>query len=556
LYNDWVETAGMKWSPLGYLRVLLARALTMVALSSALAGATTLCVGPECTCPLDPAGVAEEGVSLYYSSFSDALVAAEDGDAILLAPGRYDATVERFPLKIEKAVAICSVSGPAETVFIGPPREAVFEVAAPGVEISGIGIEHMGTGITVLADDVVITGNRIELLPSASNVGTCGIWLAGARRAHVTENALIDCGLALAGPRVGTADSDQPALTGLFEVGHDPEWFTTHVITSNTVNGRPLMYCVGAMGYLSGAGTGQVIIAGCSGITISGLDISCASMGLQIAHCAGVRILDCEFQGNSLFGLYVVYSVDCSIVNVRATGNNHGLDVRASGRAELCSCIAEDNEQGVFLSYTQGTLLFDGSVYDNGVGVFLGNCNSGMLYGNRISANRLGIQAQHSEGLRIVRNQVTGNELSGVRLSPGSDRSTILDNCFETNGTNVLLVGVGGALLSRNIVARASLTGVYLWDSTGVMLESNYFIGNSVGLAATGATSNTVLRLNSIVGEGVFMRNLTLSDLDARFNWWGANDPAAVAERIEGSVQLEPLLENEPVLLDWTGICP
>ncbi|MDD3494262.1 MAG: NosD domain-containing protein, partial [Candidatus Thermoplasmatota archaeon] len=380
---------------------------------------------------VDPGSITEDTRATPPSSFRrlcDALAVAESEDTILLHPGRYDAAVERFPLQIEKAVTICSTGGPDETVFIGPPREAVFEVTAPGVEIRGIGIEHMGTGITVLADDVVITGNRIELLSSASNVGTCGVWLAGARRARVTENAFVNCGLALAGPRVGAADSDQPALTGLFEVGHDPEWFTTHVITGNTVNGRPLMYRVGAMGCLSGAGAGQVIIAGCSGVTISGLDISCASIGLQIAHCTEVRILDCNFHGNSLFGLYVAYSDGCSVMNVSATGNNHGLDVRASSGTELCSSIADGNEQGVFLSYTQGTLLFDGSVCDNGVGVFLGNCSSCALHGNSISANRLGIQAQHSEGLWIIRNQVTGNELSGIRLSPGSDRSTILDN--------------------------------------------------------------------------------------------------------------------------------
>jgi len=478
-----------------------------------------------------------------FSSLSEALLSAGPGDTILLGPGRYDLALERFPITIDKPVTIRSVGGPEKTVFLGPRREEAFIVTAPGVDISGITIQHMGIGIVVMADDVRITDSRIELLPSLLGVFTCGVWLVGARHAHIAGNEFYDCGLAIAGPQPSAADGEEPSLTGIFLVGHDERWFTTHLIEDNLVNGRPLIYLVDSTGGTVPEAAGQVIVAGCSDIMISGLEISRASIGVQIAHSRAVRVTNCKLTKNSLFGLYIVYSNGCRVSGVQAFDNNHGIDLRASAGAVVSGCALVANEQGVFLSYTEDRLLSSCEVSENGVGVFSGGSTGDMFFCNRIVGNRHGVLAEGGDGLQIIENRIEKNEISGVRLSPGCRNAIIMGNRFGENGTNALLAGASRALLCGNEIADARLTGVYLWDSVGIGVLGNRFSGNAVDLEAVGTTQGVVLRLNRFVGDGVSVRNEGATEVDARFNWWGTDDTEGVS--VEGEVDFTPILPEE-----------
>ena len=75
-------------------------------------------------------------------------------------------------------------------------------------------------------------------------VTSCGIWLVGAKNARLTGNRFIGCGVCLAGPPITESSFGKPVLTGLYEVGYDIEFFTTHLMENNLVNGRPLYRCV------------------------------------------------------------------------------------------------------------------------------------------------------------------------------------------------------------------------------------------------------------------------------------------------------------------------
>ncbi|MBC7097874.1 right-handed parallel beta-helix repeat-containing protein [Candidatus Bipolaricaulota bacterium] len=477
-----------------------------------------------------------------FGSLSEALLSASPGDTILLAPGRYDPTVERFPINIDKPVTIRSLNGPGETVFVGPQRQEVFLITAPGAELRGITIQHMGTGIAVMADGVRIIENRIELLPSLPWVFTCGVWLVGAREAQIVGNELFDCGLAIAGPRPSPGDIDKPSLTGIFLVGEDRRWFTTHLIEGNLVNGRPLFYLADSTGVIVPETAGQVIIAGCSDITISNLKITDASVGVQIVHSRDIRVRDSELAENSLFGLYIAYTSGCQVSGVQALRNNHGIDLRASTGSLVSGCTLAENEQGLFLSHTEDCLVSNCTISENGVGIFSGSTTGDVIFGSSILGNRHGVLAQETDGLQIVENHIVGNGISGVRLSAGCRDSAIVGNHFEENATNVLLAGTNNTVLWENAIIGAGLTGVYLWDSVGVNVRGNRFSGNALDLDAVGATRGVVLRLNRFVGDGVSVMNEAEGELDARFNWWGTDGIERAAARAEGKVALTPIL--------------
>ena len=54
--------------------------------------------------------------------------------------------------------------------------------------------------------------------------------------------AFTGCGVSLAGPPLSESSRGKPALTGLFEVGEETAYFTSHTIEDCTVNGKTLFY--------------------------------------------------------------------------------------------------------------------------------------------------------------------------------------------------------------------------------------------------------------------------------------------------------------------------
>lgn len=480
--------------------------------------------------------------TLAFSSLSEALVFAHPGDTILIGPGCYDPTVEQFPIVIDKPLKIRSLKGPEVTVFRGLEREVVFIIMSPGVEIMGITIQHIGTGITVMADNVRIIGNRIELLPHSHMVFTCGIWLVGACCACILKNAFVNCGLAIAGPRPRESDIEKPSLTGIFLVGEDKRWFTTHIIEDNLVNGAPLFYLVGRTGTCVPKEVGQVIIANCSDVTISGLNIAHASIGIQIVHSHNVQVTDCKLSENSVFGLYIAYSEDCRVNRLQVIGNNHGIDIRASAGIVVSNCTVVENEQGVFFSYTESNLISNCIVSANGIGIYSGSSHGNLISHNTITKNRYGVVAQNDNSLQTIGNRIKENELSGIRLSPSCRNIKVMRNDFSNNSTHFLAAGANGVVLLRNKMKEASWTGVYLWDSAEVSVIGNHFSENTVDLEAMGSTYSVVLRFNWFVGNAVSVRNESTAEIDARLNWWGTVNIEKVFSSLEGSVVFMPIL--------------
>ena len=158
--------------------------------------------------------------------------------------------------------------GCADTVTSGPPLKAVFEVRAADVQIEGVTVEFKRSGILVFADDARIRDNRLLLASPVYRQTSCGIWLAGARRAQVSGNEFTQCGLAIAGPPTSDSSKGLPVLTGLFEVGEHTDFFTSHEITDNLVNGAPLFYAVNAVDVDVPKNAGQVILANCRDTTL------------------------------------------------------------------------------------------------------------------------------------------------------------------------------------------------------------------------------------------------------------------------------------------------
>lgn len=255
-------------------------------------------------------------------TLTETVAQAQPGDVLRLPAGVYTQETELYPIVIDKPLTLVGAEG---AVLESPPFTPLLR-----------------WGIVGLEDWLTVKDCTFPLYDDTYRVSSCGIWLAGAKHANLSGNSFTGCGVCLAGPPISESSQGKPVLTGLFEVGEDTAFFTSHTMEQNLVNGKPLYYLVGVEHMAVPADAGEIIVVDSSGVTISGADVSDCSMGLIVAYCNDVTVEGVRADRSGVFGTYFAYVDGAVMRNTSADQTNHALDFRASRELLLEQCAATD----------------------------------------------------------------------------------------------------------------------------------------------------------------------------------------------------------------------
>lgn len=370
-----------------------------------------LCLTLPCLAETLHAGPADSGLP----SITEALAAAQPGDEILLADGVYDAARETFPIMVDKAVAIRPAEG-AAPVIASPKQVIAMKITGQGAAVTGLRFDHLRCAIWVLADNVAVTDCTMTLADEHWRTSSSGLWIAGAKNTILTGCTFNGCSVSLAGPPVTGSVSDKPVLTAMFEVGEDIEFFTTHTIENNTVNGEALCYLIGAKDMVWTDEVGSIIAVLCEDVVFQNLNVDFTSIGIQLAYCKRVAVESCSASDSGLFGIYIMKSDDCAIRNTRADRCTHGIDIRDADQALVEDCITNECGQGTFLSWCRNSLVIRGEMLNNGVGFFSASGGNNHVDQCRLEGNDLGSYVQKEPYLTVTNTQIRNNSVCGIRL--------------------------------------------------------------------------------------------------------------------------------------------
>jgi parallel beta-helix repeat protein len=145
-----------------------------------------------------------------------------------------------------------------------------------------------------------ITSNRIV-----------GIWLeSSSSNNSISGNTFKDCGLLL--------DSDS----------------YRNSVESNTVNGKPLVYLETVRNYSVGD-AGQVILVRCDGIRVENLNLSDASVGLQLWETNDSVISQNNIANNTYYGIYLVSCSNNSICENNIINSQIGIGLYSSSSSNI-----------------------------------------------------------------------------------------------------------------------------------------------------------------------------------------------------------------------------
>jgi parallel beta-helix repeat protein len=306
----------------------------------------------------------------------------------------------------------------------------------------------------------ICSGNSwggIDLLDSSNNNITnnnCsgnsydGILLHSSTNNNITNNTLWNNGIVIWGDSL--------------------EYWDTHIIKNNTVNGKQVYYYKNQNGGTVPSDAGQVILANCTNMVVSGLTLTHASLGVQLGFSSYNNITNNSCSGNSHDGIYLWYSSNNNITNNNCSGNGAGIYLEYSSNNNITNNNCSGNSH-------YGIRLYSSSNYNN---ITNNICSGNSWYG---------LHLYYSSSNNITNNDFYHNTQYGIYITYYSKGNIIHHNNFwQNNGAGK---GVNGNCQAYDDVGsntwydNTAHEGNYWsnWDGNGRGTPNAYPIAGSAG---------------------------------------------------------------------------
>jgi parallel beta-helix repeat protein len=307
------------------------------------------------------------------------------------------------------------------------------------VTIKNMVIEHFGTGIPISGDNCIVSGNTIRGCQTGITVGdsvnvqiadnhiesktfqtSTGPWQIGEKGimliaaqhvVTVTNNAVANqslYGILLTTQSVYGCKNNvfrNNAMTGNqynFKIeGNSPETYVNDIDSSNTVDGKPIIYWVDQHDKTVPGYAGCVGLVSCSGITVQDLTLERNGAGVLLVSTTGSTIRNCNIAGNAE-GIALEWSSENTVsgntINPRILNNDYLISESASSHN-----LIENNI----------LILPEEPSQSSHYGIVSNNCQNETFSGNTIKAYGSGYYDK-------TRNMFVN-----------SDNLTLTDNVFE-----------------------------------------------------------------------------------------------------------------------------
>lgn len=322
----------------------------------------------------------------------------------------------------------------------------------------------------------------------------------------------------------------------------DRSWFYGHDIpASNKVNGRPLIYVYNQNNMSPGlfSGAGGAIVVNCTNSTISNMEITRQSVGLQITDSANLTVSNLSVSGCTAAGIHTTFSTNITVKDSIFSSNKESINFNEQTiRSTIKNNTIWTSEYGILMRDTISTSVQDNHLFGCGIWVegsdhayhWLQSISTSNRVNNKVVyyyVNQTGLRPQHftNAGQIIlincnnsilqdcnVSNTSVGvfiylggnNSLSKVDASfntvAGLDNryaaSTRIDECkFTDNGKHgVIFLWSDKSTMARSIISRNKLEGIILGVTENSMIDNNTISSNQDGVRFIISSHNVMMR--------------------------------------------------------------
>jgi len=334
---------------------------------------------------------------------------------------------------------------------------------------------------------ILVENSRANHL-SNNNISS-GMRVYNSSRIEITDNEIggeVNLDVSTLVTITGNQYSGTAKYHGLSINGDRLEHWDSHVIDSNHINGRPILFLANESDLEVKSDSAQVILFNCSNITLKGLSMNYLSMPIQVAFSSNLTIYDNDLSDNNI-ALSVYNSISINFTDNNCSGNLVALSAHDSAGIDFNynNCSGGD----LYLYNLTGSTI-SGNFLAGGVnnGIHLENSRKVKIIDNDLSDMNLGVYMLNSHENLIANNTLNINHMYCFYLS-GSDNNTLRANrCISTYFAISLLYSDHNTITENNLTKSTTNTykgNIYLKSSSSNKISNNSMYGGSISFFST-----------------------------------------------------------------------
>ena len=438
----------------------------------------------------------------------DAIDSAEVGDMIYVHAGTYVENVN-----VDNRVTLIGDGADVVTVRAADAGDHVFEVTADWVNISGFTVTGARDGYR--AGIQIYNADRCKIFDNNASNNCYGIFLYFSSDNTLTNNTFIDDGLLVA-------------------------YSYKNTVENNTVNGKPLVYLDDTSNLII-KNAGQIILMNCTNITVENLNLSNASIGIDLWETNDCTIVN-NTASNNVCGINMWHSSNYNTLQSNKVSNNWvGISLSSSSNNTLTNNTANSNNyDGIVMEYSSDNTLQGNTANSNDeYGIHLSwSSSNNTLQSNTMPGNtyNFGVYDEHIQNIDTsntvdekpiyywvdqhdmqipadagfvgivdstditVKDLTLTNNYHGV-LFAYTENSRIENVTTSNNYDGIYLRSSNNNTLQGNIANSNDDFGVHLLGSSNNTLRGNVASNNWYGICLQGSSSNNILYHNNLLNN-------------------------------------------------------
>jgi parallel beta-helix repeat protein len=324
---------------------------------------------------------------------------------------------------------------------------------------------EVGSSIVVYSN----SNNNIIAHNTLSSINRSGITIYTSKWNNLTENTIHKGGIFVFG--------------GLVQ-----HWNTHYIDTSNSVNGKPILYWKDRTGGTVPLGAGQVILANCVNVAVENQNISNCPAPVELG-----------------------FSSNCNITKNNATNGQYGILLCRSNDNTIIGNNASSNLYGIYLDYSQRNNILFNEPYDNGYGVILDFSKENNITNNILYDNAYAILLDRSDWNNITDNNASHN-LWGALIGMNSNGNTVEDNIVYDNAHGIHIVNAHWNHIIYNNILSNFAAGINIDDDAcWNEITNNNITNNDNGIRIMHIyAENNKLFHNSFIGNNRHAIDMTI----------------------------------------------
>ena len=349
-----------------------------------------------------------------------------------------------------------------------------------------------------------ISSNNNNIYSNTASDNYRGIELLGSSSNNIYNNNVNSnnyYGISLWSSSNNSITNNVMNSDGIHIGGSQLQYWNTHTMEGNTVNGKPLYYFKNQIGGKVPEDAGQVIVANCTGMRIENLNISNTDVGVQLGFSSHNIIKNNTANSNDDDGISLYSSSNNTIYNNTANSNDDdGISLGSSSNNTIYNNNASNNYWGIYLWHSSNNnTIYNNNASNNNDGIYVYSSSNNKIYNNTANSNNDdGISLFSSSNNTIYNNTASNNE-DGIFLYYSSNNNTIYNNNANSNDDD------GISLFSssnNNIYNNANSNngyGIYLGDSSNnnTIYNNNANSNNGDGIHLYDSCSNNIYNNNA-----------------------------------------------------------